>query len=181
MNAKTTTTAILAMCILSIVALILVVAILGMMAPVYAADAEGPFCFESRPTELGWTDYNHHTYVLWSDTPLISHGGTSVRRLSGYGYDDAEDIVPVSASAVRPTDGRWIVQITSTLYQKQQGMPMLVYYAISEYWEMDMAFSLGWGHVGNLSGPFMAETFPGAEDDSFDIRIQGIDCAEISR
>lgn len=158
-----------------------------------AAHADPPVCFEADKIDLTARTPWSHTYYVVSPGPILEGPhGRLYRDLHGYGYNDAAtssgdgDLVPFTGSAVRGSDGQWLVSIVGTLHQTStyllhDNVDEIRYWLISQNWQFEPPGVLtGNAHIGNLIEPF-GHIFPVTHDDSFDSHIWRIDCADLPR
>jgi hypothetical protein len=141
-------------------------------------------CFESDKTdEATRTEWSHQYFVVQLGPIQRGPGARRYRWVTGYGYNTAGDLVPITGSAVQNNESRWLVSITGTLHQKSTvGMHDDIldprYWIISQSWEFDPgAMQAGSSHQGNITTLFS----PGrvAADDSFDSYLWRVDCSTL--
>jgi hypothetical protein len=156
-----------------------------------AAQAEPMICFEADKLDVAKrTAWSHMFYVVQPGPIMEGPDGRAFRSLYGYGHNQAVtsngdgDLVPFTGSAVRGSDGRWLVSILGTLHQTSTYMvvdqvPEIRYWIISQNWQFDPpGIATGNAHIGNVIEPF-GHAFPVTHDDSFDSFIQRIPCEEM--
>lgn len=127
------------------------------------------YCFEmDKENASQRTAWSHIHLSVKADNSWQGSDGRWTRGINGYGWNDAGDSVPITGSALRLPDGKWILSFMGTLQQfstlanpVQGGKPR--YWLSTFNFIFNNSLSYGTGFMGNDSESW--HQFPDSAND----------------